>query len=194
MALLAVFYFVFFAMRPPSNCTVHLRRRQERLPFNIVIAWRRLGVRLPAVIRGTSYMANLLDAKRSRLRMATAPLGLTASLFIGGCTPAATVVALAANGVSYAATGKGTTDHLISEATDSDCSLDRGLGDEPVCRDNAPDQILGETMQADATFASVSTAAPPAPKAMATPAPTAGFSVLQIMNLHTRAFLKGNQA
>lgn len=131
-------------------------------------------------------MANLLDAKRSRLRMATALFGLTASLFIGGCTPAATVVALAA-------TGKGTTDHLISKATDSDCSLDRGLGDEPVCRDNAPDQILGETMQADATFASVSTAAPPAPKAMATPAPTAGLSVLQIINLHTRAFLKGNQ-
>ena len=45
--------------------------------------------------------------------MATALLGLTASLFIGGCTPAATVVALAA-------TGKGATDHLISEATDSD--------------------------------------------------------------------------
>ena len=62
------------------------------------------------------------------------PIGL--SLLAGGCglPPALTVASFAADGVSYAATGKSVTDHGISAATGHDCALLRPVtGDRPVC-------------------------------------------------------------
>lgn len=59
---------------------------------------------------------------------------LTAPL-LGGCVlpPAVTVASLAADGVSYAATGKSVTDHGISAATGQDCALLRELQGGPIC-------------------------------------------------------------
>lgn len=57
-------------------------------------------------------------------------------LLAAGCAvPAAvTVASLAADGVSYVATGKSVTDHGISAATGEDCALLRPvLQDKPVC-------------------------------------------------------------
>lgn len=57
-------------------------------------------------------------------------------LLAAGCAvpPAVTVVSLAADGVSYLATGKSVTDHGLSAATAEDCALLRPvLSDKPVC-------------------------------------------------------------
>ena len=53
-----------------------------------------------------------------------------------GCIlpPAVTVASLAADGVSYATTGKSVTDHGLSAATGEDCALLRPvLHDKPIC-------------------------------------------------------------
>ncbi|UTW53140.1 hypothetical protein KFF05_07230 [bacterium SCSIO 12827] len=54
-----------------------------------------------------------------------------------------TVVSLVFDGISYATTGKGPTDHVISGVTDRDCAMYRTLFDEPVCapRDEKADDI-----------------------------------------------------
>jgi hypothetical protein len=57
-------------------------------------------------------------------------------LLAAGCAvpPVVTVASFAADGVSYAATGKSVTDHGISAATAHDCALLRPvLADKPVC-------------------------------------------------------------
>lgn len=45
-----------------------------------------------------------------------------------------TVVSLIADGVSYATTGKGPADHVISGVVEKDCAMYRTLKNEPVCR------------------------------------------------------------
>jgi len=51
------------------------------------------------------------------------------------------------DGISYAATGKGSTDHVISEITDRDCALHRGLMDKPVCQPATGERLLTENMR-----------------------------------------------
>ncbi|NKB47890.1 MAG: hypothetical protein GKS02_00850 [Alphaproteobacteria bacterium] len=52
-----------------------------------------------------------------------------------GCAvpPAVTVVSLVADGVSYAATGKSTTDHAISAVAGQDCALLRAAQSKNIC-------------------------------------------------------------
>jgi hypothetical protein len=60
---------------------------------------------------------------------------LLSALFLAGCAlpPVITLASLAANGASYATTGKGTTDHAISAVVGEDCALIRIVRDEPFC-------------------------------------------------------------
>jgi hypothetical protein len=65
---------------------------------------------------------------------------LIAPLFVGACAlpPAVTIASLAADGVSYMATGKTVTDHGISAATANDCALMRPIFvGKPICRIDA---------------------------------------------------------
>ncbi len=48
------------------------------------------------------------------------------------------------DGISYAATGKGPADHLISGLTDQDCAMHRGFTDKPVCNPPTDEAILTE--------------------------------------------------
>jgi len=61
---------------------------------------------------------------------------VAAATSLAGCglPPAIALAGYAADGLSYAATGKSTTDHALSAAIDRDCSLLRAAYDEPVCR------------------------------------------------------------
>ncbi|MDD9878025.1 MAG: hypothetical protein OXR84_11350 [Magnetovibrio sp.] len=115
-------------------------------------------------------------------------IALTAAL--SGCAalpPAATVAGIAANGLSYATTGKGTADHILSSATVSDCALHRGLGEEPVCRD-------GEAETPAVAAKSGLPAALRTPAAhRAPPRPPARVSVRDIMRHHTRTFVEANR-
>lgn len=56
-------------------------------------------------------------------------------LFLVGCAlpPAVTVASLVADGVSYAITGKSTTDHALSAVARQDCALLRVVSDGAVC-------------------------------------------------------------
>ncbi|MDX1485075.1 MAG: hypothetical protein R3229_11385 [Alphaproteobacteria bacterium] len=55
---------------------------------------------------------------------------------LAGCAmpPAVTMLSLAADGVSYVATGKGTTDHALSALAGEDCALVRAVKEEAICR------------------------------------------------------------
>ena len=46
------------------------------------------------------------------------------------------------DGVSYATTGKGPADHLISSLIDQDCAMHRGFTDKPVCNPPKDEGIL----------------------------------------------------
>lgn len=63
---------------------------------------------------------------------------------LSGCfPPAVTVASLAADGASYAATGKTVGDYGISVATARDCAvIGRVIGDKPICYDRAPDPSI----------------------------------------------------
>lgn len=56
-------------------------------------------------------------------------------LFLVGCAlpPAVTLASFVADGVSYVATGKSTTDHAISAVVGQDCALARVVSGEAVC-------------------------------------------------------------
>jgi hypothetical protein len=56
-------------------------------------------------------------------------------LVLSGCAlpPIITVASLAANGVSYATTGKGAADHAISAVAGEDCAILRVAKDEDIC-------------------------------------------------------------
>lgn len=60
---------------------------------------------------------------------------LLSMLVLSGCAlpPIITVASLAANGVSYATTGKGTADHAISAVAGEDCAILRAASDEAIC-------------------------------------------------------------
>ncbi len=76
-------------------------------------------------------------------------------LALSACAPTAvTLFSLTAGGVSYATTGKGITDHALSEVTQADCAMHRALRDQPVCT-ALPVETLAEQLppQADITVA-----------------------------------------
>lgn len=63
-------------------------------------------------------------------------LVLALPLFVGGCFLPVnmTIVSLVVNGLSVAATGKGTADHALSAISNQDCALLRMAKSEAVCR------------------------------------------------------------
>lgn len=110
-----------------------------------------------------------------------------------GVPVAVTAGTIAVDGFSYAATGKGTADHLISGLTGEDCAMLRGFNDKPVCRPNT------STLLADAGTAPIATGVmvpvsagmrtlPSAAQANPTPQPT----IASIMRGHLRAFNMAN--
>ncbi len=86
---------------------------------------------------------------------------------LSGCAvpPAVTVASLAADGVSYVATGKSVTDHGLSAATGEDCALLRVVRHQSVCSN---DWQRGKNVPVEAGKASV-----PPPAAESGPAPVA---------------------
>ncbi len=77
----------------------------------------------------------------SRLAPLGLPLAFSLSLLTGACAPAAvTVVSYGADGVSYAESGKSTTDHLASMVSKKDCAFWRVFRSEKVCREREGDQ------------------------------------------------------
>lgn len=68
-------------------------------------------------------------------------LAATLPLILGGCLPiplSVSIASYAIDGVSYLASGKSTTDHVISAATKQDCALTRPVFGDPICRDLGP--------------------------------------------------------
>ncbi len=66
-------------------------------------------------------------------------------IVLSGCAAAInpTMIASAVvDGISYATTGKGPADHLISGLTDQDCAIHRGLTDKPVCKRSKDEGIF----------------------------------------------------
>jgi len=72
-------------------------------------------------------------------RLTLLVLGLP--LLAGGCAGAAAVTAASygADGVSYAESGKSTTDHFASMVSKKDCAFLRVFRNQTVCRDRPPD-------------------------------------------------------
>ena len=63
--------------------------------------------------------------------------GIVAILILSGCAvipPAVSITSFVIDGISYAISGKSTTDHLISGITEKDCALHRGLTEEKICQ------------------------------------------------------------
>ena len=59
-----------------------------------------------------------------------------AVMVLSGCAAVINPTMIASSvvdGISYATTGKGSADHLISGLTDQDCAMHRGITDKPVC-------------------------------------------------------------
>ena len=77
---------------------------------------------------------------------------LLLALFLGGCAlpPAITVVSLVADGVSYVATGKSTTDHAISAVAREDCALLRVVRNEAICDPDG--EVLFAMVGADESY------------------------------------------
>lgn len=64
---------------------------------------------------------------------------LIVPFLLAGCAvpPALTIASFAADGVSYAATGKSTTDHALSLIAQEDCALLRAVKEEAICKPDA---------------------------------------------------------
>lgn len=62
-------------------------------------------------------------------------LTLSAAFLLAGCAvaPAVTIASLAVDGLSYATTGKSTTDHALSAVASEDCALMRVLQEKAIC-------------------------------------------------------------
>jgi hypothetical protein len=59
-------------------------------------------------------------------------------LVLGGCLPLPiTIVSTAFTGVSYLATGKSTTDHVLSATVEEDCSLINPIFGEDICQERS---------------------------------------------------------
>ena len=65
-------------------------------------------------------------------------LVLVLPLFVGGCFLPVnmTIASLVVNGLSLAATGKGTADHALSAISNQDCNMLRVAKSEAICRAN----------------------------------------------------------
>lgn len=62
-----------------------------------------------------------------------------APLLLGGCLPLpVSIVSTAISSVSYVASGKSTSDHVLSAAVEQDCALTRPIFGDPVCREIGP--------------------------------------------------------
>ncbi|NQW10839.1 MAG: SPOR domain-containing protein [Alphaproteobacteria bacterium] len=60
-------------------------------------------------------------------------------LLLGGCLPLPiSIVSTALSGISYMASGKSTSDHLLSATVEKDCALTRPIFGDPVCREIGP--------------------------------------------------------
>lgn len=82
---------------------------------------------------------------KCRLALAVLPL------LVGGCLPLPiTIASTAFSGISYMASGKSTTDHMLSATMEQDCALTRPVFGEPFCRDIGPN---GEGRTAAVTVA-----------------------------------------
>ena len=70
------------------------------------------------------------------------------SLSLSGCIIAVPtslkVISIAADGISLLATGKTTTDHMISQVAGKDCAMTRALTSEDVCTENKVDIALAD--------------------------------------------------
>ena len=63
--------------------------------------------------------------------------GFVAILILSGCAiipPAVSITTFAIDGISYAVSGKSTTDHLISGIAEKDCALHRSLTEDTICK------------------------------------------------------------
>lgn len=59
-------------------------------------------------------------------------------LVLGGCLPLPiTIVSTAFTGVSYLATGKSTTDHVLSATVEEDCALTNPIFGEDICKERS---------------------------------------------------------
>ena len=73
------------------------------------------------------------DARSRGLRVT---LSISALLLLSACAVpiSATIISLAAGGLSYATTGKSLTDNYLSYFTDADCAVHRIMVDNtPIC-------------------------------------------------------------
>ena len=84
---------------------------------------------------------------RGKWAIAALPLAL------GGCLPLPITIATASfSGVSYLASGKSTTDHVLSATFEKDCALTRPVLGEPVCRDLGPNGEGGTSAMVVANY------------------------------------------
>lgn len=98
----------------------------------------------------------LAPRKRSALRTLTRVGVLGALAFqLSGCLvalpPAIQLASFAADGISYATTGKSVTDHAISAVTERDCAMTRVLAGEDICM--APNPQLAMLPEASGAMA-----------------------------------------
>ena len=73
-------------------------------------------------------------------------LVLALPLFISGCFLPVnmTIASLVVNGLSMAATGKGTADHALSAISNRDCNMLRMAKSEAICRENGSPRFASE--------------------------------------------------
>ena len=72
---------------------------------------------------------------RRKVAIAALPL----MFVVGGCLPLPiTIASTAFTGISYMASGKSTTDHVLSATMNQDCALTRPVVGEGFCRDYGP--------------------------------------------------------
>ena len=61
---------------------------------------------------------------------------------VAAIPPAVQYIGTAATVVSYLATGKGTSDHVISAISEQDCALHRALLEKEICTEEPGNQAL----------------------------------------------------
>ena len=86
-------------------------------------------------------MTNLIARSVERFSFV---FGVVAILILSGCAvipPAVSISTFAIDGISYLASGKSTTDHLISGIAEKDCALHRSLTKGKICQPAAADTL-----------------------------------------------------
>ncbi len=75
---------------------------------------------------------------------------LVIPLLVAGCAlpPAYSLASFAADGISYVATGKSTTDHALSIVAGEDCAMLRALKEEAICVPGPGVTALGPVAEA----------------------------------------------